>query len=141
MRPSPETQRLWYLRNRARAIYNAKCWSQQNPEQRRRIASNWGKKNPDKVMVHRHNRRARLEGSQGTYTPEQIEQLFIVQEGYCNNPYCLEDLIFSGFQKDHIVAIVNGGTNSIENLQLLCPKCNRRKHKKSWEQFLKEEAA
>lgn len=37
---------------------------------------------------------------------------------------------------DHIVPVVDGGTNQIENLALACARCNSRKHAMSAEDFI-----
>ena len=43
----------------------------------------------------------------------------------------------SGYQIDHIVEVAHGGTNNIDNLQLLCPCCHavktKRCAKQKWE--------
>ena len=36
----------------------------------------------------------------------------------------------SGFQIDHIIEVTHGGTNDVENLQLLCPCCHSVKTKR-----------
>lgn len=49
--------------------------------------------------------------------------LFGQQEGQCNG--CKMDFPFKIFEVDHVIPRVKGGTDHIENLQLLCPHCNR----------------
>ena len=49
--------------------------------------------------------------------------LFGQQEGLCNG--CKGDFPFKLFEVDHRIPVSRGGTNHIENLQLLCSSCNR----------------
>jgi len=49
--------------------------------------------------------------------------LFGQQEGVCNG--CRMDFPYKIFEVDHVIPQSRGGTDHIENLQLLCPSCNR----------------
>ena len=49
--------------------------------------------------------------------------LFGQQEGLCNG--CKGDFPFKLFEVDHIIPQSRGGTDHLENLQLLCSSCNR----------------
>lgn len=49
--------------------------------------------------------------------------LFGQQEGLCGG--CRMDFPFKIFEVDHMVPQSRGGTDHIENLQLLCSSCNR----------------
>lgn len=49
--------------------------------------------------------------------------LFGQQEGRCAG--CRMDFPFKIFEVDHVIPRSKGGGNHIENLQLLCPSCNR----------------
>ena len=60
--------------------------------------------------------------------------LYGLQEGHCAG--CRHIFEFRNFTVDHIVARANGGTNHIDNLQLLCGACNSMKGKGSQEAFL-----
>ena len=68
------------------------------------------------------------------YNHPAIKQLlFGHQNERCDG--CLEVFKFKMFEVDHIVPRVKGGTDRFDNLQLLCPPCNRRKGDKSMKEF------
>ena len=55
--------------------------------------------------------------------PENKTRLYGEQEGYCNG--CGEHFQMRHLEIDHIIAETSGGTDHIDNLQLLCSHCNR----------------
>ncbi len=65
--------------------------------------------------------------------------LFGQQEGVCNG--CKMDFPFKIFEVDHIIPQARGGTDHIENLQLLCPHCNRLKGDRPQEYLIAQLAA
>lgn len=95
---------------------------------------------PEKRANSRHVRRSRVFAAGGSFTGQEINDLYEKQYGVC--VYCPADLSGKNYHIDHIMPIVLGGRNSIENLQLLCPTCNSRKggmHPDEWEIRLKAE--
>jgi hypothetical protein len=67
---------------------------------------------------------------------EQIYALLVERGGgaaYCNVPGCIAE---GPYEIDHIVPKSRGGSNELDNLQLLCPRHNNRKSAQSWEAFL-----
>ena len=77
--------------------------------------------------VQQHKRRARLAEVGGSFTTAQIDSLYTKQRGRCAN--CSTPL-HGVFHRDHRVALANGGTNDITNIELLCGPCNLRKNAK-----------
>ena len=68
--------------------------------------------------------------------------LFGQQEGLCNG--CRGDFPFRIYEVDHVVPVSRGGTDHLDNLQLLCSSCNRIKGDRPQEYLmarLKEMAA
>ena len=57
--------------------------------------------------------------------------LFGQQEGKCAG--CVMDFPFKIFEVDHVIPRSKGGTDHLDNLQLLCPHCNRVKGGRSQE--------
>ena len=62
--------------------------------------------------------------------------LFGQQEGVCNG--CRMDFPFKIFEVDHVIPRSRGGTDHLDNLQLLCPHCNRVKGDRPMEHLLAE---
>ena len=60
--------------------------------------------------------------------------LFGQQEGFCAG--CKIDFPFKIFEVDHKIPKTRGGTDHIENLQLLCPNCNRIKGNRPMEYLI-----
>ena len=81
-------------------------------------------------------RRAIQHKANGSYTVQEIENLYSKQEGLC--VYCKTQLKVTGFHRDHKTPLIRGGDNSIDNIQLLCPDCNRKKHISTHEEYLKK---
>lgn len=76
--------------------------------------------------LRQFNYRARKMGAVGVVTQADIDALFAAQGGRCANPRCRVN-IAGAFHRDHIIALVNGGANWPDNVQLLCAPCNKRK--------------
>ena len=66
--------------------------------------------------------------------PENKTQLYGEQGGHCNG--CGEHFQTRNLEIDHIIAKSIGGTDHIENLQLLCGHCNRIKGDRGQEYLL-----
>ena len=70
---------------------------------------------------------------------ENRKKLYGEQRGHCNG--CQNHFQMQNLEVDHIIAKVQGGTDHIENLQLLCGYCNRVKGDRGQEYLLAKLAA
>lgn len=61
-------------------------------------------------------------------------KLYGEQKGYC--PGCNRLIDFDFMDVDHKLPLKRGGTNDVENLQMLCRKCNTKKGAKTMEEWL-----
>lgn len=87
--------------------------------------------NPDLYKIRDTNKRARQRGAKGSHTLDEIKHLFQKQRGRCAYFRVCGNRISmgrGGFHKDHITAVINGGSNFISNIQLTCGPCNMHKH-------------
>jgi len=103
-----------------------------NREIRLEKAKQWQKDNPDKARVRNRNRRARRISADGVHTLEETQELLLSQNGKCA---CCSVVLDDEAHLDHIMPLVLGGSNWIENLQWLCQFCNNSKsakHPDSW---------
>jgi len=127
---NPEKKKLFakreYERNKPRYMVAMRRWAAENRERSRQIKADWQKRNPVAIRVKAARRRALIKQAGGSHTVEDIRLLFKRQRGRCAG--CTVRL--AEYHIDHVVAIVNGGGNGPENLQLLCPICNYSKHVK-----------
>jgi 5-methylcytosine-specific restriction endonuclease McrA len=97
---------------------------ERNRERHRAVKREWSRKNRDKVANKARQRRARHAGAEGRHTPADLARIRNMQNDRC--AYCRIELSGAGFV-DHIVALVNGGSNWPSNLQLVCRPCNSSK--------------
>lgn len=127
----PETLRT---KNKIYKTLNAERLSPLNIARTKR----WQAENPERAKANarkgRQHRRARILGSGGSYTEQEIQQLLEKQEWLCATVQCRASLRLSK-ELDHKIALARGGSNDITNLQWLCPRCNRKKQAKSPEEW------
>jgi 5-methylcytosine-specific restriction endonuclease McrA len=83
--------------------------------------------------VKRAKRRARKAGSGGSFTKKQVLELLVKQKYLCIS---CRTSIKKKYHADHVVPLALGGSNMIENIQLLCPPCNLTKAAKNPVDFM-----
>lgn len=81
--------------------------------------------NPAPYIERARKYRARRRGAEGSFTQDDVNDLFRLQKGRCCG--CRARLL-DGYHVDHIVALSRGGSNGRSNIQLLCAPCNHSKH-------------
>jgi 5-methylcytosine-specific restriction endonuclease McrA len=99
-----------------------KKWRQEHPEECRAMQRRWGRANPETLGVYNSRRRTRVRQAQGSHT---VDERAAVRETYEHTCACCGRT--DAIELDHIVPLVQGGTNWAGNLQLLCESCNSSK--------------
>jgi 5-methylcytosine-specific restriction endonuclease McrA len=94
------------------------------------VQREYRKNNPEKHRAHLAKRRRQIKVASDNYTADDVKALYKTQRGKCAEPSCRADLKKTKYHVDHIMPLALGGTNGAENIQLLCPRCNIRKHSK-----------
>jgi 5-methylcytosine-specific restriction endonuclease McrA len=128
--------REWVAENKDLARKTEKAWRTRNSDRKRANDNRWHAANPEKVRRYRVVSEARRRGAPGAgFTAADVDDLYKMQKGRC--AACRVSLR-RGYHVDHINALARGGRNEKTNIQLLCAPCNRRKHTKSPEEFMRE---
>lgn len=111
-------------------------WRKKNPERRRESDRRWRKNNPKNAVICRANRRARLSNKLSERVTRQDTQvIYARQKGRCVE--CKKRL--KEYHIDHVMPLSLGGLHKKNNIQLLCPGCNLRKHNKHPLEWAKEQ--
>ena len=128
-----ERNKRWREKNHEKVVaYNAMRtatgylveWRKKNLERLRALEVEWRKANPDTVRANKNRRRARKLAAEGTHSRGDLVRIRKDQRDRC--AACREKLRGGG-EADHILALVNGGSNWPSNIQFLCQSCNRSK--------------
>lgn len=127
-----------YSENREREIARVSAYNKAHRIQINIGKRLWGELNKDKIKVcnrkqylrnptlyriHARNYELKKKVA-GQHTQKDVDLLVIRQNGKC--VYC-DHLLVNGYHVDHWRPLARGGSNNPDNLQLLCPTCNRKK--------------
>jgi 5-methylcytosine-specific restriction endonuclease McrA len=123
-------EQLKKITKRASIKYNLKKpWLISNHKPERKIyLQEWIKNHPENMKIIRKRAKAKRRGVEGSYTLNEWENLKI-QYGY-SCPSCFRHEPQIELHADHIIPIIKGGSNYIENIQPLCKSCNSSKYTK-----------
>lgn len=141
MPQSLEYKRQWYRQNRQRwREYNRRSkqkrrasvltylreYRLKNVERLKKWRLEYYLRNRSAIAVRNRNVYARRKGADGSYTSNEWRRLKSLYGNACVSCHRQEpDIVLSA---DHIVPIAGGGTNTIDNIQPLCQRCNNRKY-------------
>ncbi len=133
-----EYNRDWYLKNRDRVLKGSAIKRSLRTEEEKLYAAQvmkaWratetGKR---KCRSYTQRRRARKRNAEGSFTAEDIKDLYATQGGRCY--YCSVE-IENGYHIEHMVPLSRGGRNDVSNICLACAPCNLRKHTQTATEF------
>jgi 5-methylcytosine-specific restriction endonuclease McrA len=133
-----------YYENRDAARLSRKFYYQSNREKLRALYLAAYEANPEIFKARASARRARKKGAEGRYTSQDVQAIYALQGKRCANLNCGASITKRhGSRKptyhiDHIIPLKLGGSNWPENIQLLCPPCNRAKAAKPPLEFARE---
>lgn len=138
----PEYERrkalAWNKANPEKAKISSTRYRRNNPEKMKALLDRWKAQNPERILALARagdaRRRAREQGNGGSYTADDVFELFRKQNGecaYCDNPHPVMEI-------DHVHPLSKGGRNDKDNLVLACRRCNRQKGAKLLEVFESE---
>jgi len=119
--------REYYRANRESVLSQGRKWYENNKEQRRATVKAWLDRNPHKTTEYSRAYRARKAGAVGSYTPDDVERQYRMQNGKC---WWCGKTVGQKYHVDHIVPLARGGSNKPNNICISCPRCNLSKQDK-----------
>ena len=130
-----KVQKRYYYKNRDRLLRKQAVFYELNKERLLKRGEIWRKNNPESARRQSSLRRARLRSSSGSYSLSQLRSMYDAQKHKCI--ICKRGMLEKQYTVDHIVPLSRGGTNYIDNIQLLCSTCNKQKAAKDPVEFMR----
>jgi len=144
--------RDWYTKNRSSQAIKVSAYRREHPEMVRKARNGWAARNVDRVRIckatceRRRNFRKRVQGGLiDRPTPKKLAYLLESQGRSC--AYCGQHVwrrAVSGdgaYHVDHVVPLLRGGTDSMENVLIACARCNHSKHNRTLGDWLERRLA
>lgn len=125
----------WVAANREKKRQVTAKWYSANTEKVAKSVARWRVANPEARRIYEQNRRARKLEAGGELSVDIAERLYSLQRGKCA---CCKKSLGDKFHRDHYMPLALGGTNTDDNMQLLCPTCNLQKNKKHPIDFMQQ---
>jgi len=111
----------YYEENTEQVCERMRDYCRENAEENRRRSAQWQRNNREQRNEYCRNRRARRRSNGGSHTVEEWLALCDAYDGKCARCGAEKQTL------DHIVPVLLGGSNDIENIQPLCRSCNSSK--------------
>lgn len=116
-------QRAWYAANREKQYEKGKRYSRKNREKLTDLHREYMKKNPERESMYGVIGKARSKAILfGRTSHFSADEWIVVCEKYGNR--CLRCNKEGVLSPDHVLPFTCGGSNTIDNIQPLCKKCN-----------------
>lgn len=134
-----KAKRDWDLRNPDKSKNVKKNWRENNKKQHNKNARNWALNNPEKSRLNKiksqNKRRAvKKNNMYSAYTQEQVLKTYGTKCHICNLEIDMKAARKAGkkgwengLHIDHLIAIANGGADTIENVRPAHGLCNLKK--------------
>jgi 5-methylcytosine-specific restriction endonuclease McrA len=101
---------------------------EKHAEERNAYQREYGKANRDKLTLYTNARRARKLEAEGSHTDQEWQELKAFYDFKCL--CCGQQEPDIKLTRDHVLPLTQGGTDSIDNIQPLCARCNSKKTNK-----------
>lgn len=101
---------------------------ERHAEERRKYSLEYYRLHPEKSVAASNRRRALKYASKETHTEEEWQELKAFYNFKCLRCGAQEPDV--KLTRDHIVPLTQGGSDSIDNVQPLCARCNSKKNNK-----------
>lgn len=137
----------YYAANRERARAYDAAWVAANPQRKRAYNAAYRAAHPDRVTAYHAayraahpersaddaaRYRARKLGADGSHTLAEWQARVAAFGGRC--AYCQRSDV--RLERDHVIALIEGGTNDITNILPACRSCNSSKGRRTAAEFL-----
>lgn len=114
-----------------RRLYNL-AYRENHAERLRAAQRDHHARNPLAYRMWSQAYKARRRAAPGHHTDADVRRQFKRQAGHCH--WCQEPLL--AFERDHVVPLSRGGSDSPENIVVVCQSCNRKKGSRALEEWL-----